>query len=154
MGPTLLVQSCSNRKNGTDSPLPAMKRYDGYFFRIIKKAIDEGALRDDIDIVILSAEFGLVDLDDNIPIYDRQMTSKRAGELRDEVVSSLVPRVRRGEYDTLVVNMAKQYEKAIEGIDSQLELEINRIRGGGIGAKGRKLKHLIRSDYAIQGGTA
>jgi len=131
-----------------------MERYDGYFFRIIKKAIDEGTLRDDIDIVILSAEFGLLDVDDSIPGYDRQMTSKRAGELREDVISSLVSRVRTGEYDTLVVNMAKEYERAIEGIDSQLEIDINRIRGGGIGAKGRKLKHLIRSDYAIQEGIA
>ena len=130
-----------------------MERYDGYFFRIIKKAIGEGALRNDIEIVILSAEFGLLDLDDEIPLYNRQMTSKRAGELRDDVMSSLVSRVRRGEYDTLVVNMAKEYEKAIEGVDSQLKIEINRIRGGGIGAKGRKFKHLIRSDYVIQGGT-
>jgi len=154
MGDTLLVQSCSNRKREASSQLPAMERYDGYFFRIVKKAIDEGALRDDIDIVILSAEFGLLNLDDQIPMYDRQMTSKRAGELRDDAVSSLVSRVQRGDYDTLVVNMAKQYEKAIEGIDSHVEIEINRIRGGGIGAKGRKLKHLIRSDYAIQGGIA
>jgi hypothetical protein len=131
-----------------------MERYDGYFFRIIKKAIDGGALRDDIDIVILSAEFGLLDLDDSIPMYDRQMTSKRAGELREDVLSSLVSRVRTGEYDTLVVNMAKEYQRAIEGIDSKLEIDINRIRGGGIGAKGRKLKHLIRSDYAIQEGIA
>ena len=154
MGDTLLVQSCSNRKREISTRLPAMERYDGYFFRIIKKAIDEGALRDDIDIVILSAEFGLLDVDDSIPVYDRQMTSKRAGELREDVISSLVSRVRTGEYDTLVVNMAKEYEKAIEGIDSQLEIDINRIRGGGIGAKGRKLKHLIRSDYAIQEGIA
>jgi hypothetical protein len=87
-------------------------------------------------------------------MYDRQMTSQRAGELREDVIPSLVSRVKTGEYDTMVVNMAKEYEWAIKGIDSQLEIDIIRIRGGGIGAKGRKLKHLIRSDYDNQGGRA
>lgn len=150
MGDTLLIQSCSNRKREASSRIPALERYDGYFFRIIKKAMSEGALRDDIDIVILSAEFGLIDLDDPIPMYDRQMTSKRAEELRDDVLSSLASRVRTDGYETVVVNMANEYEKAIEGIDSQLDIDVSRISGRGIGAKGRKLKHLIRSDFAIE----
>lgn len=150
MGSTLLVQSCSNRKRESRSPLPAVERYDGYFFRIVKKAIDEGALREDIDIVILSAKFGLLDIEDDIPMYDRKMTSQRAEELREDVVSSLVTRVQTDEYDTLVVNMAKEYEQAIAGVNSQLEIGVKRISGGGIGEKGREFKHLIRSDCDVQ----
>lgn len=152
MGATLLVQSCSNRKREADSSLPAMERYDGYFFRIVKKAIDEGALRDDIDIVILSAEFGLLDLEDPIPMYDRKMTFQRADELRDEVMSSLVSKLRTGDYETLVINMAKEYEQAIEGVNSEIGINVKKINGRGIGEKGRKLKHLIRSDCVIQEG--
>jgi cytoplasmic iron level regulating protein YaaA (DUF328/UPF0246 family) len=123
-----------------------MERYDGYFFRIINKAVDDGALREDVDIVILSAEFGLLDTDEPIPMYDREMTSHRADELREEVIDALTTRVRDGQYDEVVINMAKEYERAIKGIDSKLDIEITRIDGGGIGEKGHTLKHFIRTD--------
>lgn len=123
-----------------------MERYDGYFFRIIKKANDDDVLRKDLDVVILSAEFGIVDSDDQIPDYDRRMSPKRATELRDDVVSTLRDRVRHGEHERVVINMAKDYERAIEDFANDLDVTVHRIRGGGIGEKGHKLKQLIRVD--------
>jgi len=51
--PTLLVQSCSATKNHVTEPTRAIEVYDGYFFRIIKKAMREGAFRSDIELRIL-----------------------------------------------------------------------------------------------------
>jgi len=150
MGSTLLVQSCSNRKRDAANRLPALERYDGYFFRIIKKAIDDGALRNDIDIMILSAEFGLLDTGDLIPMYDRKMTIQRAEELRNDVVNTLVSRIERSAYDELVINMGSEYEHAIRGVNAELKIDITRIEGEGIGEKGSKLKQFIRSDSSVQ----
>lgn len=123
-----------------------MERYDGYFFRIIKKAKRDGAIRDDLDVVILSAEFGIIDSDDHIPDYDRRMDRKRAAELQDDVVSTLRDRLQSEGHDRVVVNMAKDYERAIESFADGFDVTVNRIRGGGIGEKGHKLKQLIRVD--------
>jgi len=114
--------------------------------------MNDGALRNDIDVIILSAEFGLLDTEDLIPMYDRKMTTQRAEELRDDVVNELVARIENTAYEELVINMGSEYEHAIRGIDAELEIDVTRIEGEGIGEKGSKLKKFIRSDSSVQEG--
>lgn len=145
---TLLVQSCSGTKRDTDGEVPALDLYTGYFFKIIKKSIHDGALRDDLDICILSAEHGVVGPDEPIDHYDRRMDSVRAAALNEEVVTDLRARVRDGGYDRVVVNMGSVYRDAIEGFDDPLSVEVQYIEGAGIGHKGHALKRVVRGDDA------
>ena len=146
----LLVQSCSATKSDAENPVPALDRYEGYFYKIIKKAKREGELDPGIDICILSAEHGLLEPDDMITAYDRRMDTDRASELCAEVVSALRKKVRRGGYDQVVVNMGRAYRQAIDGFEHGLDIEVRYIEAGGIGKKGHELKQLLRTSEPAQ----
>jgi len=141
---TLLVQSCSKRKVETRRPVPAFERYDGYFYRIIKNAVD-GSLSDaPFDLRILSAEHGLLHPAETIEYYDREMDAERAAELRPAVVTELRTLVGESEYDHIVVNTGKAYEAALAGFQEGLEIDVIRIEGRGLGEKGHHLKELLQ----------
>lgn len=143
---TLLVQSCSDTKNEVEEPTRAMEVYDGYFFRILNKAIREGSFRPDIDICILSAKYGLVDADAEILTYDQRMTGSRAEELRESVLEEINTRIKENEYDEVVLNLGKEYRQAVDGLSGQEGVDVWSIEGGGIGSKGSTLKQFVRSD--------
>ena len=144
--PTLLVQSCSATKNHVTKPTRAIDVYDGYFFRIIKKAMREGAFRSDIELRILSAEHGVLRTDDEITNYDRRMTPSRASELREYVTEDLRHCISNGDYETVIMNMGSVYTQAVGDISNQDDVDITYVNGDGIGTKGRKLKQMVRND--------
>jgi cytoplasmic iron level regulating protein YaaA (DUF328/UPF0246 family) len=86
--PRLLLMSCSRRKRDDEASLPAIERYDGPAFRVLRRYLRE--YRDSrLRVVILSAEFGFLNSDDPIPNYDRGLTRERAAELRQTVRPTL-----------------------------------------------------------------
>lgn len=148
--PSLLVQSCSATKNQVSKPTPAIEVYDGYFFRIIKKAMREGKFRSDLDFCILSAEHGILDPEDEITTYDRRMTAERAAELCGPVSSELQSRLENSDYETIILNLGDVYEMAVGGLSEDETVHVKSIDGDGIGFKGRQLKTLIRSDCLVE----
>lgn len=143
---SLLVQSCSATKNQVTEPTQALDVYDGYFFRIIKKAKREGAFDSDIDICILSAKYGLIDAEDEIKTYDQRMTSSRAEELRESVTDDIHKRVEKKGYAEVVLNLGKDYLRSVDSLSGRCDVEIVTLQGGGIGEKGKQLKQFVRSD--------
>src|SRR5919198_1230098 len=84
----LLLISCSKRKRAGYKLMPAIDRYDGPAFYVLRRylrEIDDRELR----VYILSAEFGLINARKRIPDYDRLMTHSRAHELRERTTQSL-----------------------------------------------------------------
>jgi hypothetical protein len=51
----LLLIACSNRKVRTRGLLPAIERYDGVTYRVIRKAMREGYFPPNVDVKILAA---------------------------------------------------------------------------------------------------
>lgn len=147
---TLLVQSCSATKEPVDTPVPALDLYDGYFFRIIKKALRTNQFQPGLDIIIISAEHGVVESDDEIGYYDRRMETERAGELNDDVVTAIAQKVDENKYDNVWINLGKDYLPAIDGIEDAVDIPIRYIEGGGIGMKGKRLKHLVSRGQSVQ----
>ncbi|SFR96943.1 Protein of unknown function [Halomicrobium zhouii] len=145
---TLLVQSCSKSKNQARSPGPAFDIYSGYYYKILKKAIDDGAFVDWLDVCILSAKYGILDRNEEIEVYDRRMDRARAAELRPEVTDALAERVATGGYDTIVVNAGKTYQQAIE--DESIPIPVQYIDGDGLGKKGQALKRFVRGKDAAR----
>lgn len=141
----LLVQGCSKSKNQPKESVPALDLYSGFFFKIIKKAMREGEFDDQIEICILSAEYGLIDADSEITWYDRRMDTERAMELAPAVQEELQARVN-DTYETVVVNVGGAYNRALEGIESKVKSDVYHINGGGIGEKGHVFKKLVRGN--------
>jgi len=144
---TLLVQSCSKSKDQARSPGPAFDIYSGYYYKILKKAIDEGAFDERLDVCILSAEHGVLAPDDEIEVYDRKMDADRASQLREEVTADLRTQVERGDHDRIVINAGETYRAAID--TDPLPVPVHEVPGDGLGEKGHYLKRFIRGEAAV-----
>jgi len=146
---SLLIQSCSATKESVDTPVPALDLYDGYFFRIIKKAVRANRFQPGLDIIIISAKHGVVEPDDHIGYYDQEMDTERANELNDEIIDAIARKVVEHEYATVWVNLGKDYMPAVDGVDEAVDVPVLHIEGSGIGMKGKQLKHLVSSSRSI-----
>lgn len=140
----LLVQSCSKSKIQAEEPVPALELYSGYYYKIIKKAIREGDIRDDLSISILSAKYGLLDTDTLVDTYDKRMDDERAAELREEVTKQLTSKINNEGHDFVVINMGQEYQEVIQGFSSNVDAEVTYLSGR-LGERGRSLKNLIRN---------
>ena len=57
----LLILSCSQRKHTSLDPLPAIERYDGPLFKVLRRFLRESSHQArDLDVFILSAAYGLI----------------------------------------------------------------------------------------------
>ena len=113
-----LILSCTQTKRDDEAKLPALDRYDGPTFRVVRKFLRE-ADRDllNVDIHILSARYGLIEADKVIEDYDQRMTAARASKLRSGVLEKL-GRILARRYDEVFLVLGRTYMKALEGYDS------------------------------------
>jgi hypothetical protein len=146
---SLLIQSCSATKQDVEKPVQALDLYDGYFFRIIKKAVRAGRFQPGLDIIIISAKHGVVEPDDEITYYERRMNTERAGELNADVVSAIIEKVDTNEYEKVWINLGKDYLPAVDGLQDAVDVPVDYIEGCGIGMKGKRLKHLVSSGQSV-----
>src|SRR5205809_655479 len=80
----LLVLSCSLKKRADPGVLPAIERYDGPCFRVLRRYL-RGSPAAVPEVRLLSAEYGLLRPDELLPVYDRRMTASRSRELAAQV---------------------------------------------------------------------
>jgi hypothetical protein len=104
----LLILSCSATKRLDAHSLPAVERYDGPAYRLTRKYVREcPAQRQCLDILIVSAEFGLLTGDALIPLYDRRMDAQRASALRPLLQQQMVSLLAdRPAYAATCTNLA------------------------------------------------
>lgn len=142
----LLLIACSSRKLHTSGLLPAIQRYDGVMYRVIRKARREGYFPENVDVKIVSAKFGLIDASTPIPDYDVRMDRQRAEELRPEVEHNLRNMIPTQKYDELFINMGKTYLRAIGNLGEWMAPEVMvAYAAGGIGTKANALKAWLKS---------
>lgn len=140
----LLLIACSNRKRRDKRLLPAIERYDGVTYRVIRKAIREGYFPANVDIKILSAKFGLIDAQAPIPYYNQKMDKRRAEELNLQVMRRLRRLVLRSIYSEIYSNMGKVYLLAIDGLHDIVSAETQiKYAKGGIGRKAKAMKEWL-----------
>lgn len=135
----LLIIACSQRKRLDDGLLPAIARYDGPTFRLLRRFLQQQPL-ESLDIYILSAEFGLVWQEYLIPYYDHKMTNKRARELQPEVIAKLKYTFNITSYEKVCICVGKNYFKALDGYD-KLITSTSSVQIA-TGSLGKKLFHL------------
>jgi hypothetical protein len=143
----LLILACSARKRHDVGMLPALARYDGVNYRVLRKAQRETTVPDTLDVLILSAEYGILDAQDQIPDYDRLMTPTHARELQPQVAHSLATRLATRRYDEAFVLGGKTYRIALETATSLHNIPRVAYAQGGIGEQMAQLKHWL-ADHA------
>ena len=70
----LLILSCSQRKHASPDPLPAIERYNGPLFFVLRRFFRECPHQaKQLDVYILSAAYGLISADFQTKFYDQKM---------------------------------------------------------------------------------
>ncbi|MCS7272596.1 MAG: hypothetical protein NZ550_00415 [Fimbriimonadales bacterium] len=139
----LLVLACSARKRKDAELLPAIERYDGIFYRVLRRWWQHAPAseRRILDILILSAEFGLIEAQTLIPYYDRKMTPKRADELAPKLIATLQKRAQTVDYQEVLLAMGSVYLRALTPVEQWLPHSILLKRtSGGIGTQAAQLR--------------
>ena len=130
----LLIINCSQRKKRVIEA-PAIDVYDGPSYRILRKHT-----KSDMDILILSAKYGLITHDERISNYDQRMTKQRALDLRDETTTKLVSVIKTHDYHEVYVDLGAAYRYAIDFNDPVLRSINFKFNKGTIGIRLHNLK--------------
>ena len=114
----LLIMACSQRKRPNPGLLPAIERYDGPTFQVLRKFLLENPVEaQSIDTFILSANFGLISANHPTPNYDYRMSQRRAQELQAKVVHDFGQVLQTTCYSKLFINLGQSYWSALTGYE-------------------------------------
>lgn len=107
----LLLLGCSASKNTEPGELPALLRYDGPIYRDLRSHLRAVVWPSQLDVAVLSAEFGLIGALAWIPDYERRMCPRRAAEL----APGLAPIIRgwTKNYRRIRICLGKDYLAAL-----------------------------------------
>lgn len=138
----LLILPCSKEKNSATGLLPAIERYRGPFYRTVNKT----GQKNNLDITILSAKYGLIPANAPIEYYDLKMNEARAVELQTKVLQEFRTQLDGRRYDEIFINLGKQYMKALDGIQDYVpETTKLIIAEGRIGQRLKQMKEWLSS---------
>lgn len=138
----LLIQACSAKKLAfPDPPISALERYDGPFFRVIRKWKRETG-ETTTRILILSAKLGLIDSTELIQDYDLRMTRSAAEQMSGTIIRQYESLTGNDSFSSIFVNVGRSYLPALSGIPA---LKTASFAGGGIGVRARELKNWLNA---------
>lgn len=142
---SLVILGCSQRKRQSSGLLPAIDRYDGPSFRVLRKRMRE-APDNPPEACVLSGLFGLIQSDLLIPRYDQHLAyadqnfRKRVDKQLKRVLDDVQP-------DRLFVSVGSRYWPALaEPLDRELGTAKLSIANGAIGGRASQLSHWLRAN--------
>lgn len=139
----LLLLACSRQKRPDDRLLPAIERYDGPAFRVLRHYL-RGNEEESLDVHVLSAQFGLIRGGYAIPLYDHLMTRKRALELQGRIASEFTTLCAGQIYEDSFLCAGAIYREALIGIPLPAKSMI--VAVGSMGAQLTQLKRWLHQD--------
>lgn len=134
----LAIIPCSKRKKELGSG-PAIELYDGPFYRILRKYP-----LSNLDILIISAKYGLISSEDVILNYDLKMTGRIASELSDSVSKKLNEKVGASQYKEIFINLGQIYMLSLGDISHIVKNNVCIIAEGQIGERMHQLKEWLK----------
>jgi hypothetical protein len=117
-----LIIGCSQTKLETPNPVPALARYDGPPFRVLRRYLNDPSSANGARpaVFVLSAEYGLIEGARPIPVYDRRMTRQRADHIRAEVLQTFEEQIAARNYEDVFISTGKTYLLALAGFEALL----------------------------------
>jgi hypothetical protein len=147
---SLLIVSCSQCKRSDPALLPAIERYDGPAFRVLRHFLKGQALAP-LDIFILSAKFGLIPYNQPIPNYDQRMTQSQAYELHPHVIRELRTILSNQRYQQLCICMGKDYLRVLNGYDTLISSDLSvKVATGSPGKKLAELHYWLYGKSSLR----
>jgi hypothetical protein len=149
----LLLISCSRTKKKNVEAIPALERYDGMIYKVIKKARRERYWPEQTNLYIVSAKYGLISEQTLIKDYDQKMTDARAVELQIVVSQTLDSLLQQNRYVHIFINMGAAYTQNIilssELLKARHEGRLKEATGG-IGERLQQTKAWLLQTTEIQ----
>jgi len=139
----LVVLSCSATKRDDGGLLPALERYDGPMYQVLRSFLRRAEWPAPLSVGILSAKYGLIGGLASIDTYDQRMTRDRSAEIK-RGSSSDVLRDWSQSHGRVSLLLGKDYLSALnlEALGRQgVETEVVK---GPIGMKLHGLKTLLQ----------
>ena len=157
MDKKLLILGCADRKRDSGGLLPALDRYDGPAYRVVRKFLRDYQWPEDVSIAVLSAEYGLFGILKGIRHYDKRMDPATARASAPECSTIL------GKWATshrsVHLSLGKDYMPAVQPGLETLSIE-PQVFAGGIGQKLNRIKSFLtdassprRVNANLEGGT-
>ena len=122
----LVITSCSAKKKDSKKPIKAINLYEGDFFKKVKKF----ALSNNFYLLILSAKYGILQPDDKILPYNKQIKNENDISALKEGLSSDLGNFLE-EYDRILILMGEKYKKVLQEHKNSKFLEFFDKRGLG-----------------------
>ena len=153
----LLILGCADRKRDSGGLLPALDRYDGPAYRVIRNFLREYQWPEDVSIAVLSAEHGLFGILKGIRQYDKRMDLATATARAPECSTILSKWAT--SHRSVHVALGKDSMPAVQPGLETLCLE-SQVFMGGIGQKLHQIKNFLTESSAprrvsvnVEGGT-
>ena len=108
----LLILSCSQRKAPWEDDLPAIERYDGPAFRVLRRYLRTHS-DDSLAVLILSAKFGLIEAERKIPWYDERLSPASAVGLRRQVGETAARMLQSRSWRAVGICAGREYRSAL-----------------------------------------
>ncbi len=143
----LLVLGCSSRKTKTAGETPAVHRYDGPLYQDFRSRLRTHYWPKDLDVAVLSAQYGMIGALTDIADYDRRMTAERASELAPEI--SVEAASWLNSYDRINLCLGKDYLAALPTTYLEQSGKVDLFKGP-IGIKRQQLGSYLRSSNASE----
>jgi len=141
----LLILSCSQRKRSDPGLMPAIERYDGPAFRILRKYRREQRGRVP-QTFVLSAKYGLISGEHPISEYDQRMTMPIAQEMRSRVRAYLATCVEDEKFEDAFICAGQTYLEAIGDMEAALFDFPVQVARGSIGGQMATLYDWLRGE--------
>ena len=140
MDKKLLILGCADRKRSSAGLLPALDRYDGPAYRVVRKFLRDYQWPEDVSIAVLSAEYGLFGVLKGIRHYDKRMDRVTAKASASEC-STVLGRWATS-HQSVHVSLGKDYMPAVQPGLETLAIE-PQVFHGGIGQKLNQIKTFL-----------
>ena len=145
--PKLLILGPSYRRNPSPEPLPAIERYDGLFYRIVRKYIDK-IKEKDIDVIIVTEDLDIVTPEMKLPykppVGERWKTlppiekdPEKVKLLRNQILKL----VKERRYEEIFVALNRYYQVLLPDLAAYTGKMIVSFKG--IGPKAQALKQWL-----------
>ncbi|MFX1466176.1 MAG: hypothetical protein ACFFA5_06875 [Promethearchaeota archaeon] len=115
----LLIVSCSATKSSQIKSIPALLRYLGKTFLFLKHLLLENSWPIHVDLLIVSAKFGLVKPKEPIPFYEQQLTPETISKT-EQIIDDQIEN-QEFNYIECFLNLSKLYLKAINSLENVLQ---------------------------------
>ena len=142
MNRQLLILGCSQTKRDCEGLLPAIDRYDGPTYRVLRKFLREYQWPEDMSIAVLSAKYGLFGSLKGIEDYDMRMTPSIAKE-KAEACSAILKKWAT-DHDVIYLSLGKDYLPAVDPALNSPRIKSELFQGG-IGLKMSQIKTFLNS---------